>query len=211
MSCTEYVFLSMQERALSGTEEFSQFKLAAYLSRHLRNGIETAVPSSAECMRYLRQLASLMPMNEAMRWLTPAGFPVLHHYPREEVVNMNLNALGIKLNFTRFDDSQLNRLKCVNGIAPNFVHSLDSAHLVRVIGAFDGCIVPIHDSFATHAADVDGMHRVLRHEFVDMYSHHDPLAVLTSIVQQYQEEVIVAPTRGTLDIGQVRDSVFFMC
>jgi DNA-directed RNA polymerase len=211
MSCTEYVFLSMQERALLGTGEFSQFKLASYLSRHLRNGIEMAVPSSAECMRYLRHLAGLMPDGEAMRWITPAGFPVLHHYPKEEVVRLKLNALGIDLNFTRFDDSQLNRAKCVNGIAPNFVHSLDSAHLVRVILAFAGCIVPIHDSFATHAADVDEMHRVLRHEFVDMYLVHDPLAVLTAVVQAYREEQIVMPQKGTLDIKQVRDSVFFMC
>lgn len=211
MSCTEYVFLSMQDRALLGVAEFSQFKLASYLSRHLRNGIETAVPAAAECMRYLRQLAGLMPDDTAMRWITPAGFPVLHHYPKEDTVNLQLPALGVKLNMTRFDDTHLNRSKCVNGIAPNFVHSLDSAHLVRVILAFSGCIVPIHDSFATHAGDVDAMHTVLRHEFVEMYAKHDPLSVLTAVVQEYCADTIAAPARGTLEIEQVRDSVFFMC
>lgn len=211
MSCTEYVLLSMQERGLLGTEEFSQFKMAAYLSRHLRKGIETAVPSSAECMRYLRMLASLMPDNEAMRWITPAGFPVLHHYPKEDVVKLNLPALGVQLNMTRFDDSCLNLSKCVNGIAPNFVHSLDSAHLVRVLSAFDGSIVPIHDSFATHAADVDRMHTVLREEFVQMYSEADPLQTLTDVVQAYCCDEILMPSKGNLSISAVRDSVFFMC
>lgn len=211
MSCTEYVYLSMQERGLQGTEEYSQFKLAAYLSRHLRKGIETAVPSSAECMRYLRHLASIMPDNEALRWVTPAGFPVLHHYPKEDVVKLNLPALGVQLNMTRFDDSHLNRAKCVNGIAPNFVHSLDSAHLVRVIAVFDGCIVPIHDSFATHASDVDRMHATLRDEFVRMYSESDPLVTLTMAAQGYQADEIELPAKGSLVIESVRDSVFFMC
>lgn len=211
MSCTEYVFLSMQERGLDKTENFSQFKLAAYLSKHLRKGIESAVPSSAECMRYLRELAGKMPVDEAIRWVTPAGFPVIQHYAKEEVVRISLPALGLQLSMTRFDDSELNRPRCVNGIAPNFVHSLDSAHLVRVINEFDGCIVPIHDSFATHACDVDLMHKVLRAEFVRMYADHDPLQNLTSIVQAFVEDEIVPPIKGSLDLQRVLESEFFMC
>lgn len=211
MSCTEYVFLDMQDRGLQKTENFSQFKLAAYLSKHLRKGIESAVPSSAECMRFLRELAGMMPRDEALRWVTPAGFPVIQHYPKEEVVRLDLPAIGIKLNMTRFDDSELNRPRCVNGIAPNFVHSLDSAHLVRVINEFDGCIVPIHDSFATHACDVDQMHKVLRSEFVHMYSESDPLANLASVVQQFVEDTITMPAKGKLDLNKVLESEFFMC
>lgn len=211
MSCTEYVFLDMLDRGLDKTENFSQFKLAAYLSRHLRKGIESAVPSSAECMRYLRELAGMMPVDEAIRWVTPAGFPVIQHYAKEEVVRLNLPAVGLQLNMTRFDDSQLNRPRCVNGIAPNFVHSLDSAHLVRVINEFAGCLVPIHDSFATHACDVDEMHRVLRSEFVHMYNEHDPLDNLTQIVQAYVQDPIIPPAKGTLDLNKVNDSEFFMC
>lgn len=211
MSCTEYVFLDMQDRGLDKTENFSQFKLAAYLSRHLRRGIESAVPSSAECMRYLRELAGKMPIDEAIRWVTPAGFPVIQHYAKEEVLKLNLPAIGLQLNMTRFDDSELNRPRCVNGIAPNFVHSLDSAHLVRVINAFDGSLVPIHDSFATHACDVDAMHVVLRSEFVHMYEDNDPLQNLTDIVQTFVEEILVMPAKGTLDLQKVNDSEFFMC
>jgi DNA-directed RNA polymerase len=211
MSCTEYVFLDMQDRGLGKTENFTQFKLAAYLSKHLRKGIESAVPSSAECMRYLRELAGMMPRDEAIRWVTPAGFPVIQHYPKEEVVRLDLPAIGIKLNMTRFDDSELNRPRCVNGIAPNFVHSLDSAHLVRVINTFTGCIVPIHDSFATHACDVDRMHAVLRAEFVQMYSEHDPLENLTGVVQAFVEETITMPLKGSLDLSKVLESEFFMC
>lgn len=209
MSCTDYVFLDMQDRGLEGLPEYSPFKLAAYLSKFLRKGIESAVPSAAAAMRFLRDLASKSASGEAMQWITPAGFPVIQQYAQEEVLRLNLPAIGVKLNMTRFDDSKLNRAKCVNGIAPNFVHSLDSAHLVRVINAFKGSIVPIHDSFATHPCDVDSMHTVLRHEFVTMYADSDPLQALVDTVEA--EDKPEAPAKGSLDIQRVLASEFFMC
>lgn len=207
MSCTEYVYVEMQSRGLPRTENYSEFKLASYLSKNLRKGIEATVPSSAECMRFLRGLASKVPVNEAMKWRSPAGFPVVQHYAQEEVTRLNLPALGVKLNMIRFNDDLSNRAKCVNGIAPNFVHSLDSAHLVRVIVAYAGQLVPIHDSFATHPCDVDELHKVLRSEFVSMYRDADPLATLAAGV----DPDIELPTRGTLDIELVNQSEFFMC
>jgi DNA-directed RNA polymerase len=209
MSCTDYVFLDMQERGLEGLPEFSAFKLAAYLSKYLRKGIESTVPSAAAAMRFLRELAGKSVSGEAMQWVTPAGFPVIQQYAQEEVVKLNLPAVGVQLNMTRFDDSKLNRPKCVNGIAPNFVHSLDSAHLVRVINAFVGSLVPIHDSFATHPCDVDQMHVVLRQEFVSMYADSDPLQVLVDAVESDNKPE--APPRGSLDIQRVLGSEFFMC
>lgn len=211
MSCADYVLLDMQERGLEPLPEYSCMKLAAYLGRNLRHGIETAVPSAAAAMRFLRSLAGMMPKDEAMRWVSPAGFPVIQHYAAEEVVRFDLQGLGVMVSMTRFDDSHLNRSKCVNGIAPNFVHSLDSGHLVRVLATYTGSLVPIHDSFATHPSDVDDMHWVLRNEFVRMYEEHDPLEALVAAVQPYREETIEMPKKGALDISKVRDSVFFMC
>lgn len=211
MSCGDYVLLDMHERGMLGLPEYSPMKLAVYLGRHLRRGIESAVPSSATAMRFLRTLAGLMPTDQAMRWVTPAGFPVIQHYAKEEVVRVDMQGLGITLSMTRFDHTKMNRSKCVNGISPNFVHSLDSGHLVRVIAAYEGCLIPIHDSFATHPSDVDRMHEVLREEFVLMYADADPLQTLVDSVKQFTETEIELPPKGTLDIQLVRKSEFFMC
>lgn len=210
-SCTEYVYLDMRERGLGPLELYSEFKLAAYLSRHLRKGIESAVPAAAECMRFLRELAGRMPRDVAMSWVTPAGFPVIQHYAQEETIRIKMHGLGITLTMCKFNDNLLNRSKCVNGISPNFTHSLDASHLVKVIESFNGSIIPIHDSFATHPSDVDEMHRVLRTEFVNLYTEHDPLKTLVDTVQQYTDEEIVMPAKGTLNIQLVKDSEFFMC
>lgn len=211
MSCGDYVLLDMQERGMQALPEYSLSKLSVYLGRHLRRGIESAVPSSATAMRFLRHLAGLMPQDQAIHWVTPAGFPVIQQYAKEEVVRVDMPGMGIRLSMTRFDQTKLNRAKCVNGIAPNFVHSLDSGHLVRVIVAFEGDLVPIHDSFATHPCDVDRMHEVLREEFVLMYADADPLQTLVDSVQPYTDEVIELPPKGTLDIQRVLKSEFFMC
>lgn len=210
-SCTEYVYLDMRDRNLGPLELYSEFKLAAYLSRNLRKGIESAVPAAAECMRFLRELAGKMPRDVAMSWVTPAGFPVVQHYAQEETTRVPMPGLGITLTMCKFNDAVLNRSKCVNGISPNFTHSLDASHLVKVIESFSGSIIPIHDSFATHPSDVDEMHIVLRDEFVNLYTTHDPLKTLVDSVQKYSEDTIEMPAKGSLNIQLVRDSQFFMC
>lgn len=213
-SCTEYVYLDMVERELPSEELFSPFKLAAYLSRNLRSGIEQAVPAVAEVMRYLRELAGKMPVNQAIHHISPAGFPMVQHYAQEESVRVYLDGLGMQFNMTRFNDSLLNRAKCVNGISPNFTHGLDSSHLVFTVDEFVDDVmdlIPVHDSFATHACDVDEMHRVLRSTFVQMYQQHDPIEALTQSVEAVCGEEIQRPIKGTLDVTKVLDSEFFMC
>lgn len=210
-SCTEYVYVDMCDRGLESLEEYSQFKLAAYASKQLRKGIEAAVPASAELMRFLRSLAGMMPTDKSMRWVSPVGFPVAQHYAQEESTRIQLRALGIQLVMRVFNHSLMQRSRVINGIAPNFTHSLDSAHLCTAIDVYEYSLLPIHDSAATHPCDVDTMHKVLRCTFSDMYKYNDPLQSLVDTVQPYVEETIEVPAKGTLDIDKVRDSLFFMC
>lgn len=211
MSCTEYVYVDMQDRALPGIDNYSPFKLAAYASKHLRKGVEQTVPASAECMRFLRDVASKMPVTEPLRWITPAGFPVVQHYAEETSSVIRLDALGITVTMRRFDESRLQRSKCVNGISPNFTHGLDSSHLTTVIDESESSILPIHDSFGTYPSDVDAMHVVLRRTFCDMYTQHSPLKSLVQYAQPFIDEEIELPEVGKLDISKVKDSLFFMC
>jgi len=59
------------------------------------------------------------------------------------------------------------------GIIPNFVHSLDAAHMRNVINSMaeDGIdsFWSVHDSFGTHAADIDKMRRIINEEFVEIH------------------------------------------
>jgi DNA-directed RNA polymerase len=51
------------------------------------------------------------------------------------------------------------------------------------------------------------MHRIIREEFVRMYSEHDPFLELLKSNRLEQE--IELPDRGELDISVVLDSPFF--
>lgn len=65
----------------------------------------------------------------------------------------------------------------------------------------------VHDCFYTHAGDMDYMHRVLREEFIQMYSGD----FLRQLRDQLNPEYEDPPEQGGFDLGQVLDSEFFFC
>ena len=67
--------------------------------------------------------------------------------------------------------------KTTDGISPNLIHSQDGCHLMKTALAMKDAgatnFMVIHDSFATDIANVDTMERVLREQFVDLYSDYN--------------------------------------
>ena len=105
----------------------------------------------------------------------------------------------------------MNKSRQANGIAPNFVHSLDACHLMMTIikakdkyGIEDFSVV--HDSFGTHACDIEQLGIILRETFVDLYGDTN---VLETFKQEQKLELPDLPKFGTLDIKEVLDSEFF--
>lgn len=98
-----------------------------------------------------------------------------------------------------------------NAISPNFVHALDAAHLTFTARRMrqDGlAMVAIHDSFGTHAGDVDRMHECIREAFVELYTEHDPMQLLLTGIGQQD---VSLPTKGTLDLTEFLRSEFGFC
>lgn len=112
-------------------------------------------------------------------WTTPLGLPVVQPYrqPSSLLVRTGIQTLSI---VNPFEVSSVKKMKQVNGIAPNFIHSLDSTHMLMTAQAMSGSrdksqnqiksFAAVHDSFWTHAADVDEMNNVIREKFVDLHS-----------------------------------------
>jgi DNA-directed RNA polymerase len=94
-----------------------------------------------------------------------------------------------------------------NGISPNFVHSLDSAHLCLTINAYQGDILPIHDSFGTHPCDVPELHRAIRETFIQMYSKD----VFKELFEYNGLPTDNLPQYGKLDLNVVLESEFMFC
>lgn len=145
-----------------------------------------------------------------MEWPGPTGFLVQHDYQDFDEVEVRIASCGIKLTLVReFNEGTL-PVPMQNAISPNFVHNLDASHLTFSALAMKKRglqMLAIHDSFATHACDVDTMHEVVRDEFAKMYSSGTLLEDFLWAVAATGE----VPPRGSLDINRVRSSEFFFC
>ncbi|MCJ8158649.1 DNA-directed RNA polymerase [Sphingomonas sp. LaA6.9] len=208
------------------------FDAARWLSTRLFKLIEETVPAASGAMKWLRSAAKVMnDADQPIWWTSPAGLPVLQRYPNTELKKTEVMFRGKRMqlgliderpptlsNFIEDPDLRLtNGKRALSGIAPNFVHSLDSAHLMlTVLAAADEGITDIaviHDSFGTHAADTACLSRLLRETFVTMYEA-DPLAQFRAeILGQLDDAKLRAkvpplPNKGELDLRSVLDATY---
>lgn len=180
---------------------------ARYCAKKLFQGIAGAVPAAAEAMRWLREIAQQQPNGKRMEWVTPTGFVVQHDYQGYDEVRIKLRSCGLTDVLIRNWNNDTQTIKMQNAISPNFVHALDAAHITLTASAMQDAglsMVGIHDSFGTHACDVPSMHKILREQFVQMYSRNMLGEFLWDVGATSE-----LPQRGNLELSQVLDSEFF--
>lgn len=205
--------------AYLGIEPASLRNECVYLAGHVWDAIGGTVVAARDAMEFMKEIAKLA--TEAglpICWTAPSGFYVEQEYVKPIVKRVEVHYRGTRIDLRVADDGdKLDSQKQAAGIAPNFVHSLDSAHLMATVelGSENGLTswACIHDSFAVHAADVDTLHACIRETFVEQYTP-DVLALFREeIVAQLPPElaakVPAVPTMGTLDLEAVRDATYF--
>lgn len=104
-------------------------------------------------------------------WVTPLNLPVIQSYQRmiKREVSTPLQLIKIRI---PAKEMLPNLVKQKGGFPPNFIHSLDSCHmmLTALYCQKQGLtFTSVHDSFWTHACDVDMMNKVLD-EFIPQFS-----------------------------------------
>lgn len=206
-STMEYVTEDMYKQGEEALDGYSLHRLAVPVAKALRVGVERSVPSAAEGMKYLQDL--VRSSDNALRWFSPVGIPVLNWSEKHTSVQLKIRSMGVSEVLLRKRTGNYDKTTAKNGVSPNFVHSLDSAHLCLTINDFHGQIVPIHDSFATHMCDVDAMHYSLRRTFIDMYST-DILGLLDEL-NVYTEDKPTKPKFGNLNLHHIEHSRFMFC
>ena len=121
-----------------------------------------------------------------------------------------------RFNLMHEDQFAYDTKKSANGVAPNFIHSLDAAHMHETIllakdNGIDDFFL-IHDRFATTAADTWKFYHCVRKAFVDMYKDQCVFENFESEVRQQldnpNEELPAVPEKGDLDIDGVLESEY---
>ena len=107
------------------------------------------------------------------------------------------------------------KVKQRSAFPPNYIHSIDSSHMMKTaVACVDAGLTfaGVHDSFWTHARDVDGMSAILRDKFIEV--HNEPL--LDNLYQELRatypdvaDDFPPPPAPGDLSLDVVKESVYF--
>lgn len=173
-------------------------------------GIEEVVKGAVICRDFLKDLTKeVCEKGEYIYYKTPfINFPVIHRVTRTNVkrIATNLGALEIKE-----PTNNLHISRMVNGIAPNFVHSLDATLMYMTIqklidkGVRDYAL--IHDSFGVHARYAEELQLKVREAYVELFEE-DVLQQFVDVVAPFKTGAVKDLMIDDLDLQQVHDSPY---
>jgi DNA-directed RNA polymerase len=163
--------------------------------------------------------------NFPIEWTSPFGFYVYQTYYKTKQRRISTQLSG-KLKNHRVSTQELvpyyqDVQKSKNAISPNFIHSLDAAHLMFTVNDMryehgKTSLYVVHDCFGVHADDVDLLVSTLKETFIEMYTGDGIVdRFIEDYIKKYLDRVdyfkIVEqrPMTGHLNINDVRKSRFF--
>lgn len=208
-SLSEYLSEKMGLKMYDTADYKKLHEASMYLARKLLDGTYELCPSAKSIMEFFRETSRVI--NKAghlLTWTSPIGFPVVQRYYGGVLVKPGDKRWANTQSVVFEPDNKSSVTQGVQGSAPNVVHSLDASHLMfSAIACADAGItmLPVHDSFSTHARDVDEMLDILRDQFVTMYEA-DPLMDFHSQQREKHPDLVLPepPERGSLDLDLVR-------
>ena len=173
-------------------------------------------------MKWLQDVtkAVLEVKDAPIHWVTPAGLPVQQCYRKQANEEIEIRSEGRRFRTLMWKESSVgvHKRRMKSGVAPNFVHSMDAAHLMMTVAYAGGTcglqsFAMVHDSFGVHATDAERFAVVLREMFLEMYNKHDVLSDflygLTAEVSIPSEGWPRKAANGFLDLDQVIESNYF--
>ncbi|APD18165.1 RNA polymerase [Vibrio phage JSF7] len=204
-SCRDYTY----EWVKDNWEKFDlpkhmRWKIAAYLSPIIWEGIEKTVVAAVIAMNWLQANVK----GRFCCWVSPVGFPVFQFYKKVKTERVDTRLAGkTKLTIHNMDKQGVpNSHKQKLGIVPNFIHSVDSSHMVMTINETNLTgYGMIHDEFKCHAGDMEQLYVATRVTFYKLHSRFHPLEMWA--VQQGLP-IDSVPKRGSFDIAKVLSSKY---
>jgi DNA-directed RNA polymerase len=138
-SCRSYVSEYVKETVGPGADtvfgEGNLWEASQYMASHTWSAIGQVVVAAREAMSWLQKAARLagaegLPVN----WTTPTGFPVMQCYYKSKAHRIKTR-LGESITYLTLREElpEIDKHRQASGISPNFVHSMDSTHLMLTV------------------------------------------------------------------------------
>jgi DNA-directed RNA polymerase len=144
-----------------------------HLAEIIEEAIRAVLPGAVRSRTYLRSLAtSVLSRGQFVSWRSPSGFPIIQANYEPNVKRLRVTG-GHKMNVTIGDKLTIDTEGAIIGVAANFVHSLDAAHMLRCVLSAKRAgitnVLTIHDCLGVLAADAADIHRIFRRDLYVMY------------------------------------------
>jgi DNA-directed RNA polymerase len=210
------------------------FRASRYVASLTLDALAEMFGNARRIMAWLAECARLVAeQGEPVRWRNPLGLPVAQPYHRSGPAPVHTLTQAFSVQREDGDrDAAVARQRQRTAFPPNYIHSVDSAHMMRtaLACAKEGVtFAGVHDSFWTHAGDVGAMAALLRDEFASLHggggggeggesggngnasAGRDLLADLRAQLVEAHPGVDFppVPARGDLDVDAVRQSRYF--
>ncbi|KAH0539281.1 DNA-directed RNA polymerase, mitochondrial isoform X1 [Cotesia glomerata] len=221
-------------RQLKDLDDYPQDKVwpgSLYLAQKTFESLRTMFESARQIQDWFTDCAQVITTinGKNMEWVTPLGLPVIQPYskvlPCRNKFMDNATDLLLKPNTS----------KQKNAFAPNFIHSLDSCHMMLTSLNCEHTgisFVSVHDCYWTHPCSVEIMNRICREQFVALHSEPILQDLSKYFIDKFTcdekkidadnlEEILSkeklhrtlsnVPKRGTFNLKKVLDSTYFFC
>ncbi|KAJ9709460.1 hypothetical protein PVL29_001099 [Vitis rotundifolia] len=192
-------------------DEGELFSASCYAAKTTLTALGEMFEAARSIMSWLGDCAKVIASeNHPVRWNTPLGLPVVQPYRKlgRHLIKTSLQVLSLQ---RETDKVMVKRQR--TAFPPNFVHSLDGSHMMMTAVACQKAglnFAGVHDSYWTHACDVDEMNRILREKFVELYE----TPILENLLEGFQKSFPTLnfpplPERGDFDLREVLESPYF--
>ena len=181
------------------------------LAKQIEAVLVDLLPGPARIREWIRAIAqSRTDEGKFLQWKSPTNFPVINRYEEPLTHELHLkmrksgeNGQGVFIRYRpQVAEGHTGKIllnNTLNGSAPNFVHSMDAAHLIRVVlasveeGITD--IVTVHDSYGCLAPHCKRLNQIIRTQLGILYQTYDPIRTLCNC----NPSNVPAPELGDLD------------
>jgi DNA-directed RNA polymerase len=155
-------------------------KAAFFLAQRIRRACRELLPRNDELMAYVREIAErCASLGIVMEWVNPTGIRFSSLYETPNIDRVYLLS-GVEHRIVS-GPGKPDPDKAASAATANLIHSLDSAHMVRVINAMAARgmgLLPVHDCYAFLASNAVLVNQIIRQQWCWMYEAYDVLGLL---------------------------------
>lgn len=189
-------------------------KCTQYLAQTVTGAMDRRISSATLLLQWLTSACrDILEESDIVSWETPLGFEVFNRKHRSKTRPIPIQFEGKMVMYTMSEDDEkvIDTRGMASAIAPNFVHSMDACHMLKLVGrAVENNITSlhlVHDDYGCHANHGRLLADLAKEEFVRMYSENN---VVQQFYERYKDVIKEEPPQeiGTLDISKIVDSLY---